>query len=73
MKYFDLYPSKKGYFGDYGGRFVPETVIPALIELEDAYHNVLTDNTFKNELNKLLKSFEFDQVDPTNADPDPGV
>ena len=28
---------KKGYFGPYGGRFVPETLMPALLELEDAY------------------------------------
>jgi tryptophan synthase beta chain len=28
---------KKGYFGSFGGRFVPEVLVPALSELEDAY------------------------------------
>jgi len=31
-------PDKKGYYGNYGGRFVPETLIPVLKELEEAYH-----------------------------------
>ncbi len=30
-------PDERGRFGDYGGRFVPETLMPALAELEEAY------------------------------------
>ena len=33
----DRIPDNKGHFGTYGGRFVPETLMPALIELEEAY------------------------------------
>ena len=31
-----MLPDNRGYFGDYGGRFVPETLVPALDELSDA-------------------------------------
>ncbi len=57
MKYFNFYPDARGYFGDYGGRFVPETVIPALIELEEAYNEITSDEAFKKELDDLLKDF----------------
>ena len=39
-------PDERGYFGDYGGRFVPETLIPALDELTDAYHAAMADPAF---------------------------
>ncbi len=50
-------PDKKGYFGAYGGRFAPETLIPALEELEYNYAQIKRDRTFKGELRKLQKTY----------------
>lgn len=47
----------KGYFGDFGGRFVPETLIPALDELETAYRGITKLADFKNEFKSLLKDY----------------
>jgi tryptophan synthase beta chain len=49
-----LLPAK---FGPYGGQFVPETLMPALIELEQAFVSSRTDATFQEEFNKLMASF----------------
>lgn len=48
---------KKGYFGPYGGRFVPETLMPALLELEDAYLKSGKDREFQKELEHLQKTY----------------
>ncbi len=50
-------PNKLGYFGDYGGRFVPETLMAALLELEEGYKNALKDIEFKSELKRLLSTY----------------
>ena len=47
----------KGRFGKYGGRFVPETLIPALDELEDAYTHASTDEAFQAELDGYLRRY----------------
>ncbi len=47
----------KGYFGAYGGRFVPETLIPALEELEAAYIKSKKDPAFKNKLRHLQETY----------------
>ncbi|MGQ0647703.1 MAG: tryptophan synthase subunit beta [Gemmatimonadaceae bacterium] len=44
-------------FGVYGGRYVPETLIPALDELEVAFDQVMTDDAFRRELDDLLRNF----------------
>jgi len=44
-------------FGPFGGRYVPETLIPALDELTAAYEAIKTDEAFQAELNGLLESF----------------
>ncbi|MBC7879555.1 MAG: tryptophan synthase subunit beta [Anaerolineales bacterium] len=49
-----LLPAK---FGPYGGQFVPETLMPALIELEQAFVDAQKDTTFRNEFEGLLASF----------------
>jgi len=54
MKYYNSFPDKKGYYGEFGGRFVPETIMPALIELEDAYKKVAHTKEFKTVLNDYL-------------------
>ncbi len=50
-------PERKGYFGRYGGRFVPETLIAALDELERAFAAVRRDRQFRHELDQLRKNF----------------
>jgi len=45
------------YFGDYGGRFVPEMLIPALTELEEAFFRCRRDAGFQIELNGLLRDY----------------
>ena len=44
-------------FGRYGGRYVPETLIPALDELTEAYETALADPAFRDELDDLLRSY----------------
>ncbi len=46
-----------GKFGKYGGRYVPETLMSALIELEREYSRLKDDTEFKSQLNYLLKEF----------------
>jgi tryptophan synthase beta chain len=50
-------PDARGYFGQYGGKFVPETLMPALDELESAYASALADPQFHNELEDLNEHF----------------
>src|SRR5205823_5735678 len=44
-------------FGEYGGRYVPETLIPALDELEAGWREALADDGFRSELHGLLTSY----------------
>jgi tryptophan synthase beta chain len=50
-------PDKRGYFGQYGGRFVPETLIPALDELEAAYADAMADASFTAEFDRLCRDY----------------
>lgn len=50
-------PDKLGHFGDYGGRYVSETLMPALLELEQAYQQYRNDPAFIQELNFYLKEY----------------
>jgi tryptophan synthase beta chain len=50
-------PDRRGYFGLYGGRFVPETLMPALDELEKAYHASRKDRDYQRELVHLQKTY----------------
>ncbi|MFC1969186.1 tryptophan synthase subunit beta [Chloroflexota bacterium] len=52
-----LLPDERGYFGDYGGRFVPETLVPALSALTTAYQDAAADAAFWAELNSLLHHY----------------
>jgi tryptophan synthase beta chain len=47
----------KSHFGKYGGRYVPEALIPALEELEEAYEAAKNDKKFRQEFADLLKNF----------------
>lgn len=50
-------PDKKGHFGIYGGRYVSETLMPALLELEEAYNHYRKDSSFKKEITYYLKHY----------------
>jgi len=50
-------PDERGYFGPYGGKFVPETLMPALKELEQAHQEARLDSDFQNELENLLRDY----------------
>ena len=50
-------PDKNGFFGDYGGKFVPETLMYALEELESTYKKLKDDDEFKDQFYKDLSEF----------------
>jgi len=50
-------PDARGRFGEYGGRYVPEVLIPALDELADAWSTLREDPAFRGELDGLLRDF----------------
>jgi len=56
-KEFKHLPDNKGHFAQYGGRFVPETLMPALIELEKAYKKCRQDKDFLKQLASLRKNY----------------
>jgi len=53
----EVLPDSRGYFGDFGGRFVPETLVMALSELEEAYSRYKEDPEFQTELDAELRDF----------------
>ncbi len=50
-------PDARGRFGEFGGRFAPETLMPALEELEHAFEGAWADPAFRGDLDRLLKDF----------------
>jgi tryptophan synthase beta chain len=50
-------PDSMGRFGQFGGKYVPETLMHALSELEDAFHSCFQDSVFQQELQGLLKDY----------------
>src|SRR5699024_6992169 len=50
-------PDEKGRYGSFGGQFVPELLMPALIELEKAYEEASNDPAFINDLNYYLAQY----------------
>jgi len=46
-----------GRFGEFGGQYIPETLMSALHELEEAYYHYMSDSVFQAELNKLLADY----------------
>lgn len=52
-----MLPDERGHFGFYGGRFVPETLMTALTELEKAYHEARADESFQAEFDYYLREY----------------
>ena len=50
-------PDSSGHFGKYGGRFVAETLVPLILEVEKAYKNIKKKKKFTNEFKKYLKDY----------------
>lgn len=50
-------PDQNGRYGDYGGQFVPETLMAALSELTEAFEAITNDRNFSDQLNSLLKDY----------------
>ena len=50
-------PDRRGYFGDFGGKYVPETLMAALDEFEGAYRKLRRDRSFRAELEEILANF----------------
>jgi tryptophan synthase beta chain len=53
----EMLPDNRGYFGAYGGRFVPEVLIPALDELEAAFNEARNDPTFRSKFDSLSAQY----------------
>jgi len=62
------FPDSGGHYGKYGGKFVPETLISPLHELEEMYHQVKDDTLFQNELMQLHKDYSGRPTPLTYAD-----
>jgi len=52
-----MLPDKKGYFGEFGGRYAPETLISAIFELENFYKKIKFNKNFRTELDYYLKNY----------------
>lgn len=52
-----MLPNRKGYFGEFGGRFVPETLVSALEELEGVYLETKKDKSFQKEIGYYLEKY----------------
>lgn len=50
-------PDNRGHYGDFGGKYVPETLMPALEELEKAYQEALDDTSFREEIRYYLNDY----------------
>ena len=54
---YSQWPDEKGYFGQFGGRYVAETLMPLITEVEKEYNNIKNDSSFKKEFNYYLEKF----------------
>ena len=56
-KKFSLNPDKHGYYGDFGGAFIPEMLYPNVEELRSRYLNITNSSSFKKQFKQLLKDY----------------
>ena len=52
-----ILPDRRGYFGEFGGKYVPETLMAALDEFERAYRKLRRDRSFRRELDAILENY----------------
>ncbi len=57
LDYYGKHPTPDGKYGEYGGKFVPETLMPAINELEREYGRIKDEPAFWTELNEIRKDF----------------
>ncbi len=65
---FSGFPDAKGYFGEFGGKFIPEILVPAISELESAYARARQDEAFQTELSHYLREYSGRPTPLTFAD-----
>ena len=56
--YLKEYPSADGYFGEYGGAYLPDELVPAFKEADDAYEAICHSAQFISELRRIRKEFQ---------------
>ena len=56
--YFKNYPDEKGYFGKYGGSYIPDELQAAMDEITDAYFTICKSSKFIHELRRIRKEFQ---------------
>ena len=56
--YLRYHPDENGYFGEYGGAFLPEELKAAMAEITEAYHTIAQSAQFVNELRRIRKDFQ---------------
>ncbi len=54
---FKKLPNEKGYFGTFGGRYVSETLMPLILEVENEYEKIRNESGFKEELNHYMETY----------------
>jgi len=54
---FKQLPNDKGYFGTFGGRYVSETLMPLILEVENEYNKIKNDQDFKKELSHYMETY----------------
>ena len=58
MEYLKQYPNKEGYFGEFGGSFVPEVLQKEMDKITKAYYTISKSHDFINELRSIRKHFQ---------------
>jgi tryptophan synthase beta chain len=56
--YFKQHPNRDGFFGEYGGMFVPPELEPAFRDIDEAYHTICQSSEFISELRRIRKEFQ---------------
>ena len=56
--YFKHYPDEKGYFGPYGGAYIPDNLKKAMEEIDEAYQTIAQSRQFISELRRIRKEFQ---------------
>ena len=66
-RYLKDYPDQNGRFGEYGGQYIPETLMNAVQEVEKAYEFYKNDPQFVKELDDLYKVISIERCRPSQA------